>query len=307
MKLMLETEVYGEVLLKEPIVLKNHPYIVKLIPLNGVLEKVSIERVIVVYENFLPRIETSDDGQPTLHFPKDDFLREDIELLQHLESFGSLDLGLTKINWENPKIVWIAENPSEEAKIRMPSYRRSLVYQKQKLAVTAQWLQSVIIHRKQLSHLVAPLSFYRKGINHYHKFNNSEAFLHFYLILEGLFGNGNTRNQLVEKAFNTSEIMLSAVSETFDWINNNSDKSHRLWLESYLAKKSWKYDVSNIIKLLVDMRGNLSHYSVKSTRNQRDNLNEREYQTIAFVAMSICTFASIKLRFQPLRRGNPGI
>jgi hypothetical protein len=47
-------------------------------------------------------------------FPKRDFFKEQIELLQYLESFAALDLGLRKIHYENPYIKWIPENEEEE-------------------------------------------------------------------------------------------------------------------------------------------------------------------------------------------------
>jgi len=305
MRIMFEAEVEGQVPLTQIIEMKLHPYVIRLVPNEKKkLEKVCIERVIYKYEDLIPQFRIINGNPPEMHIPKQDFLEEE-KLMQHIESFGALDLGIGKICWQTPRITWIPESEEEKVKLTMPTYKRSFQYDKPKSNISLAWLQSTVLHRDRVSHLVSPLSFFRIGANHYHNFNYSEAFLNFYLMLEGLFGNGQSKNHKVEEAFKNAEILSYALLETIDYLNiERESNSHRLWIDYYLKDKGWKFDSLGIIRAIIAVRGNLSHYYFKSSRKQRDSFNEKENESIAWITMTICMFSTIKLRIEPIRAEN---
>ncbi len=299
MKLVVTAQLYSQVLIDEVIELKYYPFIISFHPNeNKILEEISIERGITDFIGLIPKVKVENHTVKQIEFPKEDFLAEQRELLQHLESFGSLDLDIIEIKWDNPKITWIPENEEERSMLPISSYKRNLEYDTSK-KLTLGWLQGTVYNRRMLSHLVLPLSFHRKGINFYHRFEYSESFLSFYIMLEGVFGNGKTKNYQVEQEFLKSEIMNYAITETLKWLNNEENNNHKEWLLKFLKSKDWQYDIKGIISMLVKQRGYLSHFSLNSNRKQRDTFNEKENHSPAFIIMSICRFATIKLRLDP--------
>jgi hypothetical protein len=304
MRIIFEAEVSGVTPLKTIIEMKQHPFIIRLIPNDkGMLEKICIEKQILNYEKFLPKFSIGPEkgSVAQMYIPEQDFLEEE-KLIQHIESFGGLDLGIKKIHWETPRITWIPETQEEKVKVTMPTYKRSFQYEQPKTPISLGWLQEVVIRRNMTSHLAPTLSFFRIGADHYHSFKYSEAFLNFYLMLEGFFGNGQSKNHKVEVAFKNSDILKYAMSEAFDFLNSdNAGSPHKVWLESYVKEKGWSFDNDGLIKSIICIRGNLSHYYFKSSRKQRDCFNEKEHESIACIIMMVCLFATIKLRVVVLK------
>jgi hypothetical protein len=130
MRLKVETEIDSDLILKEIIEIKLHPYSIKIYPDNNSSDlKISIERPIIDYHKYIPTLSTViADKIGNITLPQDEFIYEFQRILQHIESFGGLDLDIRKINWENPYIHWIAE--SDDEKVPINGYRRSLKYPK---------------------------------------------------------------------------------------------------------------------------------------------------------------------------------
>jgi len=302
MRVVFEAEVNGIVPLEEVIELKLMPYLIRLLPSDDKnLAKVCIEREVPDFEKFIPKFQRTKGGAHEIIIPKQDFSGEE-RLVQHIESFAAIDYGISKINWQTPRIVWIPENDEEKAKLAMPSYKRSPAYGTPKTPISLQWLRDTILHRDRVSHLVSPLSFFRIGSNRFHEFHYSEAFLNFYLMLEGLFGEGQAKNHKVEEAFKGSGILNKAISDFFDYLKSGrGNNAHGVWLENYVMEKKLEFNNEGLIRALISIRGNLSHYYFKSSRKQRDSFNEKENESIAWIAMCICMFAAIQLRLEPFR------
>ncbi|TLU99517.1 hypothetical protein [Dyadobacter luticola] len=304
MKIIFEAEAEGLVPLKKTLEMKLYPRVIRFVPNDeNSLEKVSIEREIKDYDHLLPQIIFKKDRNPEMYIPMQNFSEEEM-LMQHIESFAALDFGLRKIYWQTPRITWVPETEDEKVKITMPTYKRSFQYNLPKSEITLTWLQETVVHRDRVMHLVSPLSFFRIGSNHFHNFGYSEAFLNFYLMLEGLFGNGQSKNHKVENAFENAPTLMHAISETVLYLDNDTEKNtHKSWMVNFLQEKGWKYDNLGIIKAIICIRGNLSHYYFKSSRKQRDSFNEKENESIAWITMTICVFSTIKLRLDPFRAG----
>jgi hypothetical protein len=302
MRLKVEADVHSEIYVDEVLKMKLHPFIIKLVPNeDGSLSKIVFERTVINYESMLPKVYIEHGQLISVEFPSKDFFEEEKKLMQHVESFGGLDLNIREINWDNPRITWIPESDEERLKVPILSYHKQGNYDKGKKKISLSWLQDTLIHRRMTSHLVLPPSFYRKGCNHYHRLEYIEAFLQFYLMLEGVFGEGQTKNQLVKKAFMNSENLDYGISQILNALEKSNVCQHKTWLLTLFNSKSWIYGKESVVKLLVEQRGMLSHYSIKSTRQQRSPFNDAEYHSLAFIAMMIAHFASIKLRLDPFR------
>ncbi len=302
MILKVETEIDSDLILKEIIEIKLHPYSIKIYSDNNSSDlKISIERPIIDYHKYIPTLSTViADKIGNITLPQDEFIYEFQRILQHIESFGGLDLDIRKINWENPYIHWIAE--SDDEKVPINGYRRSIKYPKSNSEITKNWLQNTLLNRNMLSHLVVPFSFYREGINFYKKELYLSSFLNFFLMLEGLFANGKYhKNKMIEE-FNKSEILKASIEKSMKTLQNNQQNEiQRLWLNDHYELEKY-FDNESIIKLLVEERGKLSHYSLKSSVRQRNIMDERKYFSLAYITLMICKFSSIGVRLEPFKK-----
>jgi len=299
MILIIEAEIFSVTHLKETISFTQYPFTITLCPsVNHTLNKVSIQSRVNDFKHYIPVLEDGENDSITVQFPKEDFITEQIKILQHIESFGALDLGISEINWSNPIIKWIPENEEEQLLVPLTTYRRTIQYEPIKMQVTAGWLQQTLLHRNQVSNLVLPLSFFRKGMNLYYRLEYSEAYVNFFFMLEGLFADGKTETKKVITLFTSSDIMVYAINETLKSLNEESNINHKQWLEKYLKNKAKDISIQSICFMLTDKRGSLSHFSIKNSVRQRNNFQEKESHSPAFIIMMICRFASIKLRLR---------
>ncbi len=300
MILRVETEIISNTILKEKIETKVYPYLIELYPNeNLILHKISMQKPIFDYEKFLPVITIENKKITNVALPTDEFIIEFQEMFQLIESFGGLDLEIEKINWENPFIKWIAE--TEEERIPINAYRRDFSFDKQRYGMSLKWLDGLITSRRMLSHLVLPFSFYREGMVHYKKQEYINSFLNFFLMLEGAFANGKFRKNDVITEFKKSEVLVNSINKAIQTIERQANQIHKKWLDKYYDRQT-NLNSDEIIKILVKERGALSHYSMQNKRRQRNSFENKNYQTIAFIAMMICKYSSIKLRLEPYKK-----
>jgi hypothetical protein len=303
MILSIECEVDSDTLLDEVIEHKFHPYLIKLYP-NELhkLYLVSIERPFPNYEKYLPTIKHPPGELGQIKLPVGDFFPEQIEVLQYLESFSALDLGVRKIHWENPHIKWIGEDETERALIQINSYRYNETYPANKRKLTKKWLQDVIIHRNMVKHLKEPLSFYRLGANFYFEKLYILSFLNFFLMLEGVFGVGNTDKKHTIAAFMAAPNLKYGIEQTLETIGQPKHLKFREWFDNFNFNNPVIDDdpLRKMINILYDQRGLLAHNFITGYR-KRTNFDQETYHPLAFIAMSICHFCAIKLRLDPFR------
>jgi hypothetical protein len=113
MILVIECEIDSDTLLDEVIESRFHPYLLKLYPNEQKkLYQVTIERPFANYEPYLVQLIKRPGEIGEIKMPYPDFFQEQIGLLQYLESFSALDLGVRKIRWETPCIKWLPESPA---------------------------------------------------------------------------------------------------------------------------------------------------------------------------------------------------
>ncbi|MEO6520043.1 MAG: hypothetical protein ABIN91_00065 [Mucilaginibacter sp.] len=304
MILLIECEIDTDTLADEMIDQKFHPYTVKFYPdERHRLNRVTIERPFANYEKYIPRINHADGQIKEIVLPEGNFFQEQIELLQYLESFAALDLGFRKIHYENPCIHWIAENEKEQSQIAINSYSANRDYAANNRQMTKGWLQSTIIHRNMVKHLKEPLSFYRLGANFYFEQLYIISFLNFFLVLEGLFSEGNTNKNFMIEAFMQSLEIEYGIAQTFEMLDKPNQQVHKSWFEQQVYQNQ---DINDdpklkLLNVLYDKRGLLSHYSMNSSRKRYD-FEQQQYHSLAFLAMSICYFCSIKVRLAPFKQ-----
>ena len=184
MVLLLECKVESDTLIDEVIEWRANSYVFKLYPSeNKKFERITVEYKFLNYHEHVPRVSFDKHQIATIEFPEENFYPEQVAMLQYIESFSSLDLGVKKIHWDNPLVEWIAEN--EEERLAISAYSKNRDYPANSRKITLGWFQNTIVHRRMLGHLTDPFSYYRIGTNHYSQHAYIQAFLNFFMMLEG--------------------------------------------------------------------------------------------------------------------------
>lgn len=300
MVLLLECKVESDTLIDDVIEWRVNSYVFKLYPSeNKKFDRISVECIFPNYNEYVPRVSFDEGEIATIEFPEENFYTEQVSMLQYIESFSSLDLGVKKIHWENPSIEWIAEN--DEERIAVNAYHKNRDYPDNIRKITLGWFQNTIIHRRMLGHLTEPFSYYRIGTNHYNQHTYIQAFLHFFMMLEGVFGTDNTNKKIMIRAFLDAPYLANGINEVLGSLEKPRHKKHKDWFDNYtfINPDIGKEPIKKMINIFYDERGKLAHFLNTSSDRKRNNFEDRKYQSLAWVAMSVCHFCSIKLRLDP--------
>lgn len=300
MILLIECKVDSDTLIDSVIEWRVNSYVFKLYPdAKNRFGSITVESKFPDYHQHIPKVIVENNKIVSIEFPEENFYPDQLSMFQYLESFSALDLGVKKIHWDNPSINWIAEN--DEERIAIKGYSKTMDYPDNNRKITLGWFQDTIIHRRMLGHLTEPLSFYRIGVNHYHQHSYIQAFLHFYLMLEGVFGNGNTNKKIAIGAFMEAPYLAYGINNVLKAFENPIHKKHRDWFNKYIFINSEINiePVRKMINIFYDERGKLAHYFNSNIDRRRNNFEDRKYQSLAAVAMMVCHFCSIKLRLDP--------
>jgi hypothetical protein len=299
----IETEIIGAFEIEKDMKINHYPFEIDIFSeeeTNRFL--ISISKKVINYSSHLPKLIINDNKIKEINFPSQSFLEEQIKILQHIESFGAIDKGIERINWQDFSIEWIPETEEEKLELPIRKYQRDLSYGLEPKILSKDWLLNTVIHKRQLDHLALPLSFFREGANFYHNFQYQNSFINFYLMLEGFFGDGvHYDNKTMKLEFKKSDILEYAIHETIKYLEKLKGK-HYEWLINVCKKYDKIVDKDGIIHVLVKQRGNLSHFSLTKSNNQKNPFKDRDYESLAFIAMTICMYASIQLRLEPFRQ-----
>lgn len=302
MIIKIEAEIKGNFQIEKDMKIKHYPYDIDIrYDLDNDCFFISMFRKIQNYVSYLPIVKIENEKIIECTLPSQSFLEEQIKVLQHIESFGAIDNGIEKIDWQNCSIEWIPESQDEEKELPIRKYSKKLSYDSEKKIITKDWLFDTVIFQRQLTHLTLPFSFFREGANLYHNFQYQSSFIYFYLMLEGLFGNGeNFRNEKTKNDFLKSEILDYSINETISYLKRTPN-IHYNWFVEICQIYNKKADKEGIIHFLVELRGNLSHCSINKPSKNKNPFKEADYHSLAFIAMIICRYSSNKLRLEPFR------
>jgi len=169
--------------------------------------------------------------------------------------------------------------------------------------MTLGWIQDTLAFRNMVGHLAEPLSFFRIGINHYDQHSYIQAFLHFYMMLEGFFGGRNKNKKITINSFLAAPHFIYAVNVVLENLSADWSDRHSVWFNQYrfLNKEVEEEPIRKMINIFFDERGKLAHYLSADSERRRNNFEDRKYQSLAFLSMSVCIFLTNKLRIDPFR------
>ena len=147
----IETEIIGSFTIENVMTVRLHPYEINIrFDQETSRYLISISKRESNFSRYLPKLEINEDKVTGIVFPSQEFLHEQIKILQHIESFGALDKNIERINWQNCSLEWIPETVEEKEVLSISSYYRNLAYKIEPKILSQGWLFQTVVHRKQL-------------------------------------------------------------------------------------------------------------------------------------------------------------
>jgi hypothetical protein len=291
MRFEIQFTVYGNLKIQDNLIeIKRNPYTIKLFEESGkyfisVSKTISNDSDCLPYANF-----TSTEKEIIL--PQESHYSDMIELVSHIESFGSLDNKLEFIDKTNITFRWIAEGDSDHFS-PLTSITRKVAEGQYLKPISKDWLSSTIIYKNQLGDLFIPFSFFRDGKNLFHSLRYQSAFCMFYMMLEYFFQEKGWG--ISNDAYKRKKCLRSSLIKTLEDLKKY--QKHHDWLRNELSRRGKEYDENGLLFVINIYRNELSHAADKN--KNRNVFNEHKYFSLSYVAMMLCLFVSIKKRLLP--------
>ncbi len=254
---------------------------------------VSISRQVEIRPEDLPRFRTVEPGHHELSIPPHPIVDELKATLQGIEGFGSVFLGIQKIEWETPEIRWTPESDSEKGAVELFSISSSREYAPDVIPLDEKFIRAVAEMCQKNPRLIVPMAFYREGSNEYRSFRYINAFYNWYFVLEDLYGKGKSKNKHVENAFLSSPVLAQAVDFAVREFKQKSYERHRTNLEMELGSCGRKLEPKDLVRHLVWTRGRLHHFSQENPQARAIPFFHQEFESISYFLMTVvmnCVF-----------------
>ncbi len=253
---------------------------------KGILEKINITVKVDNPEKFKSEIKPSQENGVSHIFNvggDKELFDLIIDQFQTLESAYAVQFGVKKIYWESTQNSVIPETEEEKLLVQISSTTFEEKYPDPIVQVKPQLLFDVIQSLDDYKELKILLGFYREGKLEYSSLRYINSFYNFYFVLEGLYGNGKTQNNDVQKEFMKSKEFDNVISLMLDSFNTHLDKKQEI--ETKLKEHSKKLDKDGLIHLLLGTRGDLHHFNPK--RIKGTPFNHKDFHLMSWVSMGL--------------------
>jgi len=298
MKLSLECSAKGKVKIDRQLKVANGLKEYLLVPDDkGLLSSIKIIKKVAEPQKYFAKIEPGEGkvkAKIEIGGDRDDYL-ELVREFQELESVLSFTTNgsLKSIAWDAPKEDFIPETEEEKKQVSVYGFHLTKEYPDYPRYLDEREFDVIIRSKNNYSSLIVPKAFYREGINEFTSRRYITAFYNFYFILEDFYGEKKTKNKDVADAFRNSQDFR----EILEWmIKENLDKyeKHRIGITRFCDEEKVKYDVDGLIDLLQKVRGNLHHYSSKSSKHLGTPFSHEDFESIAFLSMGLALRAILQ-------------
>jgi hypothetical protein len=224
----------------------------------------------------------------TVQVNRDEELHSELMLaVQSLESILGFYFNLKNIHWNQAEAFVEVENEAESSQVQVLRWLIKPGITDAASEISSEQMALVISTAKQSEDLATTLAFYREGANDMSNLRYVSAFFNFYFVLEGLYGNGKTKNPAVEAEFKRSKRLVETIQAMVDRGLPKSYGEDEGILER-LGRMKKKCTVDNIIALMVSMRGDLHHHVGNPKRPGGSPLTQAKYQTFSMFCMNLC-------------------
>lgn len=292
---------------------ENEGYLYEFIP--GRQNRLEEIRITVAVPNpalFHSTIAPGKPGGPAIHLTikRDPEVRREVLLkFQKLESLLSFCGEVTdRIHWDAPKDNIICESEEELRATNVFGYQPTEKVERTVFRIGPKSLGDVVSVIDRFDSLIAPMAFWREGVLEHHSLRFINSFFNFYFVLEGIFGNGKTKNSNVEDEFLKSKNFRISLDSIIKIYRDDPRTGRRNELQTILARRGKQLDAEGVIHLLVRTRGELHHFSNNPNRLQGTPFTHKTFQPIADLAHLISTHviqSQIVFINQKLRNSTP--
>jgi hypothetical protein len=215
-----------------------------------------------------------------------------IREMQRLESCLALVGNIKRVFWNKAILEYYPETTEEHARFNvLPTwfFMHEMTTDAPR-AVDTNTLAHLVGQRDLFQPLVVPMAFYREAKTEYSAARYINAFFNSYFIIEGLFGNGKFKTNGVIEELTKSSIFTGLVQKFLDEVSKNDDPDEgmtKAQLEAELKSKNQNYTAEGLIRYVIETRGSLHHFSMKSPRPQGTPLNNADYKRLALIAFTL--------------------
>jgi len=217
-------------------------------------------------------------------------------LIEYIDSILSFLSEVKKIYLEEAEHFFIPENEEEQRQIDVISFSlQTQKYPEQIQRLTVNDFKDVLKQRSKFEPFKVVNLFHREGVQEFSSFRYIQAFYNFYFVLEDLYGQGKTNNNQVAEKFKSNQILRSIVQKMLDTFIKGE---HPASIKTFLDEEKLPFSVDGILELVVQVRGNLHHYSGKSTKRKGTPLNQKDFRSMAFLLMGLSRFSITEAMFK---------
>lgn len=215
-----------------------------------------------------------------------------INELQTVESILGVLGNIKRIYWEKATCEFYPETEGEFNRINiMPAFffAHEMPVDDPVLVEIAD-LAPYLKHIDTLKTFAVPMSYYREAKAEYANRRYINSFFNSYFIIEGLFGNGKWRKDAVVKELTRSPIFSGFVQEFLDETVKNDNPAEGMTkdqLTNDLKTLNQPYSVEGLVRLIVETRGRLHHFSIASTQAQGTPFNHLDYKRMALISFKL--------------------
>jgi len=293
MKFSLECQLESKIQLPKEIEIKHKDRTYIFYPNeNNLLNKIKIISAVKNPEKFYSEIKFMPEKKVKHHMT----INRDKELFdsiindfKELESILAFSGNLKRIMWDNPKDALICETEEERQKVKILGTKFRKEYPNLIKFMDEDTLKEIIFTKAKYSSLTIPKAFWREGKNDFKSFRYINAFFNFYFIIEGLYGNGKTRNYAIEEEFKKSKDFRNFVKWIIDRIEKETKHFNKI--NEMLKYRNKNLDIDGLIHLLVATRGALHHFADNPHKTQGTPFDHKEFETIAWISLGLATRA----------------
>lgn len=262
---------------------------------GGPITSIRASQAVADYQQHLPSFDKT-TSPPTIRFHAPPVEEGLLEILWHFESIGAFWLGIQRIHWEVAEREWVPESDAERGQLGFFAMSGGqVVYQPARTPVIPPLAQELLRFRTRFTDLVLPMSFFREGMNEYRTHRYISAFFNFYFFLEDVYGQGNTKNPLILKAFTSSDELKWAVAKARTDLRAFPDQEQGLQFLCQRMNRSCPDTPDKWLDLIVSMRGHLHHFSSRKSTLKGHPLNHAVFRSIAYLLFGTCMNCATKL------------
>lgn len=279
MRLRVTSEVIGNISLNEKISCEFYIYTFEIYKENNAFF-LSIEKSVSEYSEFIPAI----DSHNCISIPDLAFYSDMIECVKNIEAFGSYNIGIKKVLYEEAEVTWIPESIEEKKLLSIKSHKVTKAKPSTHF-INKDDFQDTLFYYKKLSNEYVPFTYYRLGKSFFDEGEYYLSYVNYYMMIEYLYSCGNTRKAQEKRDFGKSDVLRLSILMVINILpyNNHNYK----WLQEECKKKQKDCDVETVIDVLVEYRGTIAH-GLKNNGSGEYRSNQQLLRPITYLLGMIC-------------------